>query len=68
MEEGHGNGGLRFWDVMPRRSADAGQDSFPLAKDARRGEPSTEYELIIQSPSFEALLGCQALRRGSDVK
>jgi hypothetical protein len=24
-----GMGGLRFWDAKPRRSAEAGQDSFP---------------------------------------
>jgi hypothetical protein len=27
--EAEANGGLSFWDVMPRRSAEAGQDFFP---------------------------------------
>jgi hypothetical protein len=32
-------GGLRVWDAKAGRSAEASQDSFPLANDADRGEP-----------------------------
>jgi hypothetical protein len=37
-----GMGGLRFWDAKPRRSAEAGQDSFPGQR-RRSRRASTEW-------------------------
>jgi len=47
-------GGLRFWDAKPRRSAEAGQDSFPLANDADRGKPQVNC-LTVKPVSGEVL-------------